>query len=78
MVSLDLLEIGIDVWDRDLMRSRPGVWLRSALTGLISRPPVAYREEPIPGDDKHIRLVPIWGTRVQKRWPQVATQQQVQ
>lgn len=52
------------MWNRDLMRNRPGVWLRSLISGLVSRPPLGFRREDI--DETHYRLVPIYANRVQQ------------
>ncbi|WP_375490222.1 hypothetical protein [uncultured Jatrophihabitans sp.] len=48
------------------MRSRPGVWLRSLINGLMTRPPVGYRRESV-AEDKY-RDIPLWANRVQDRF----------
>jgi hypothetical protein len=66
LFALDLADLNVDVWDRELMRSRPGVWLRSLVTGLLSRPPIGYYVEAI--DREHERRHPIWPNRVQQHF----------
>jgi hypothetical protein len=66
LFALDLQDIGIDVWDRALMRARPGVWLRSAISGLLARPPLGYVRVPV--DETHERTLPVWPNRVQQKF----------
>lgn len=40
LVEQDLADIGVDVWDKQLMRTRPWVWLEVRITGLLTRPVV--------------------------------------
>jgi hypothetical protein len=62
-VKLDLLsEYGVDVYDAELMRSRPWAWLRDLIIGLLSTPP---RRLLVPVDENRSELRPIWTTRIQ-------------
>lgn len=48
------------------MRSRPGVWLRSLMAGLLTRPVLGYVRVPV--DKDHTRLEPLWPNRTQARF----------
>lgn len=63
-ITLDLSDKGIDVWDRELMRTRRWAWLRGEIEGLLTRPPLGYVR--VQADEKHTRLTPLWGTRLQQ------------
>lgn len=64
---MDLADIGVNVWDRGLMRSMPGAWLRDLIDGLMCRPILGYSRLPNE-DQKTERFVPIWPNRVQERF----------
>lgn len=68
MFAQDLADVGVNVWDRTLMRAMPGAWLRQHIDGLFTRPPMGYRWVPVKGDSKREQLTPIWPNRAQERF----------